>query len=72
VDVIESAKTEYRPAFQDLIRDIKSPVRQWRITIAGATSDRRGERRRYYRLKAEDGKPGNMVSLDDLQGAVLD
>jgi len=31
-----------------------------------------GERRRYYRLKSEGGKPGNMVSLDDLQGAVLD
>ncbi len=31
-----------------------------------------GERRRYYRLKAEDGMPGNMVALDDLQSAVLD
>jgi hypothetical protein len=31
-----------------------------------------GERRRYYRLKAEGGKPGNMVPLDDLQSAVLD
>ena len=32
----------------------------------------KGERQRYYRLKAEDGKPGNMVPLDPLQGAVLD
>jgi hypothetical protein len=31
-----------------------------------------GERRRYYRLKAENGKRGNMVPLDDLHEAVLD
>lgn len=32
----------------------------------------KGERQKYYRLKAKDGKRGSMVPLDPLQGAVLD
>lgn len=45
VDVVESAKTEFRPAFQDLIREIKAPARPWDALLSLDTS--RLSRRRY-------------------------
>lgn len=43
--MVESAKSERRPAFQDLLRDIKSPSRGWQILLLLDTS--RLSRRRY-------------------------
>ena len=45
VDVVESAKTEFRPAFQDLIRDFKIAERGWDTLLVLDTS--RLSRRRY-------------------------
>lgn len=32
-DVVESAKSEFRPGFQTLLRDLASPARQWSILL---------------------------------------
>ncbi|MGD9172159.1 MAG: recombinase family protein [Candidatus Thiodiazotropha sp.] len=44
-DVVESAKSEHRPAFQDMLKDLKSPIRQWDTLLLVDTS--RLSRRRY-------------------------
>ena len=38
VDVVESAKNEFRPAFQELMRDIHSPARGWDTLLTLDTS----------------------------------
>lgn len=45
LDVVESAKGEQRPGFQQLLRDLKSPGRQWDALLMVDTS--RLSRRRY-------------------------
>lgn len=44
-DVVESAKSEHRPAFQDLLRAMKDPARDWDTLLVLDTS--RLSRRRY-------------------------
>ena len=48
VDVVESAKNEFRPAFQELMRDVRSPARGWDTLLTLDTS--RLSRRRYVSL----------------------
>jgi DNA invertase Pin-like site-specific DNA recombinase len=48
VDVVESAKTEFRPAFQELMREIRSPARTWDTLLTLDTC--RLSRRRYGSL----------------------
>ncbi len=45
VDAVESAKTENRPGFQLLLRDLKAPDRPWTVLLVTDTS--RLSRRRY-------------------------
>ncbi len=45
VDAVESAKTEQRPGFQALLRDLKAPDRPWTVLLVTDTS--RLSRRRY-------------------------
>ncbi len=47
-DAVESAKTEHRPAFQKLLKDLQSPGREWNAIIALDTS--RISRRQHFAL----------------------
>lgn len=38
IDVVESAKDEHRPGFQQLLRELKSPDRQWQVLLLVDTS----------------------------------
>ena len=61
VDVVESAKTEFRPAFQELMRDIRSPARGWDTLLTLDTS--RLSRRRYVSLVFKHDAKKNGVNI---------
>ena len=78
VDVVESAKTEFRPAFQNLIRDIKLAGRPWDTLLALDTS--RLSRRRYvaHMFKHDAQKNGvrilyaKMPEVDPITNVILE
>ncbi len=78
VDAMESAKTEFRPAFQDLIRDIKAPTRPWDTLLSLDTS--RLSRRRYvaHMFKHDAQKNGirilyaKMPEVDPITNVILE
>ena len=77
-DVVESAKTERRPAFQDMLLDLKSPDRPWGNLLMVDTS--RLSRRRYaaQAFKHECRKRGvdiiysKLPDVDPMTSVILD
>ena len=61
VDVVESAKNEFRPAFQELMRDVRSPARGWDTLLTLDTS--RLSRRRYVSLVFKHDAKKNGVQI---------
>ena len=61
VDVVESAKNEFRPAFQELMRDVRSPARGWDTLLTLDTS--RLSRRRYVSLGFKHDAKNNGVQI---------
>ena len=61
VDVVESAKNEFRPAFQELMRDVRSPARGWDTLLTLDTS--RLSTRRYVSLVFKHDAKKNGVQI---------